>query len=55
MPRMARAVLASVAHHVTQRGVDRGQVFFTDADYETYLGLACRSAARFGAELFGYC
>ena len=52
---MARAVLASVAHHVTQRGVDRGQVFFTDADYETYLGLVCRSAARFGGELFGYC
>ena len=32
MARMARAVLAGVPHHLTQRGVARQQVFFSDTD-----------------------
>ena len=36
---MARAVLEGVAHHLTQRGLDRRQVFFDGADYEVYLAL----------------
>ncbi|HVO98403.1 MAG TPA: hypothetical protein VMT15_10070 [Bryobacteraceae bacterium] len=35
---MARAVLVGVPHHLTQRGLDRQPVFFTDADREAYLG-----------------
>ena len=52
---MARAVLPSVAHHLTQRGLDRQDVFFCNADYEVYLALISVSAQRFGADLLGYC
>jgi putative transposase len=52
---MARAVLAGVPHHLTQRGLDRQQIFVSDADREVYLGLVRSTAARFGAELLGYC
>jgi len=55
MPRMARAVLVGVPHHLTQRGLDRQPVFFANADREVYLGLVRASAARFGADLLGYC
>src|SRR5579871_1678823 len=32
MPRNPRCVLPEVAYHVTQRGVDRADVFFSQAD-----------------------
>ena len=51
---MARAVLVGVPHHLTQRGLDRQPVFFTDADREVYLGLVRSAAARFGAGVLGY-
>lgn len=37
MARLARVVAADVAHHVTQRGDRRQQVFSSDEDYATYL------------------
>jgi len=52
---MARAVLVGVPHHLTQRGLDRQPVFFSDADREVYLGLVRAAVARFGADLVGYC
>ena len=55
MPRMARAVLVGVPHHMTQRGLDRQPVFFSDADREVYLRLVRAAVARFGADLVGYC
>lgn len=36
MASLARAILAGVPHHVTQRGNGRGQVFFDHADYAAY-------------------
>ena len=39
MPRMARVVIPGVAHHVTQRGNRREDVFFRDADRPKYLML----------------
>ena len=39
MPRFARAVVPQCPHHVTQRGNERRDVFFTPADREVYLGL----------------
>jgi putative transposase len=39
MPRNPRCVLPSVAHHVTQRGVDRADVFYCQSDRQTYLHL----------------
>jgi putative transposase len=55
MARMARAVLSGVPHHLTQRGVDRQDVFGGDADREVYLALVTVSAQRFGTSILGYC
>jgi len=55
MPRMPRAVLVDTPHHVTQRGVDRQEVFSGDADYNIYLALVRSCAQRFGVDLLGYC
>ena len=42
-------------HHLTQRGVARQQVFFSDTDYQVYLDLVGMHAQRFGTRLLGYC
>ena len=55
MPRMPRAVCPGVAHHLTQRGVDRQAVFFADRDRQVYLQLVQRAATQFGVALVGYC
>jgi len=55
MARIARVVLAEAPHHVTQRGVDRQAVFFSDADRRVYLELVQHSAQQFQARLLRYC
>ncbi len=55
MPRMARAVVPGVPHHLTQRGLDRQDVFFEPSDYEVYLTQVRTNAQRFGTDLLGYC
>ena len=52
---MARVVLVGVAHHLTQRGIDRRDVFLDEADYEIYLRMVRTSAQRYRTELLGYC
>jgi putative transposase len=52
---MARAVLPGVAHHLTQRGLDRQDLFFDPSDYDVYFAQVRTNAERFGAELLGYC
>jgi len=52
---MPRVVIPGVAHHVTQRGIDRREVFFDDRDYETYLKLVQAGARHYGTDLLGYC
>jgi len=52
---MARAVLVGVAHHLTQRGLDHRQIFFSDNDFEVYLDLVRTNAKRFEIDLLGYC
>jgi len=52
---MARAVLVGVPHHLTQRGVDRGRIFFTDRDCEVYLELLRANAKRHALTVLGYC
>lgn len=39
MPRIARVVVPGAAHHVTQRGVRKMQVFFSDEDRALYVRL----------------
>src|SRR5262245_66682086 len=55
MPRRPRIVIPGVAHHVTQRGNNRQQVFFSDADFRLYLDLITEYAPRFGVAVLGYC
>lgn len=55
MARMARAVLVETPHHVTQRGVGRRPVFFSDADRHVYLELVQHAARQCNLRLLGYC
>ncbi len=55
MPRLARAVAVGVPHHLTQRGNNRQDVFFTTDDRRLYLELLAANAARFGLRVWGWC
>ena len=55
MARIARAVIAGIPHHVTQRGNGRLQVFFSDYDRQIYLDTLFDYAARYSLRVWGYC
>ena len=55
MPRIARFVWPGLPHHVTQRGNRRGPVFFSDADYQTYLSLLREYSTQHEVEVLAYC
>ena len=55
MPRLARIVLKDIAHHITQRGNNRQDVFFVDDDRRVYLEILKKQSARFGLDVLGYC
>ena len=55
MPRRPRVVAPGVAHHVTQRGNNRGAVFHSSEDRRCYLDLLGRHASHHGARILGYC
>lgn len=55
MPRKRRVVLPGVLHHLTQRGNNRRDVFYDDADRVLYLSLLTHYAREYGMELLGYC
>ncbi|HLX44580.1 MAG TPA: transposase [Bryobacteraceae bacterium] len=55
MPRNPRCVLPEVAYHVTQRGVDRADVFFSQADRDTYLHLLHDHREDAGVRVLGWC
>ena len=55
MPRRARIIVPGVAHHVTQRGNNRQQVFYSLDDRSLYLDLLTRHARRYGTQILGYC
>ncbi len=44
-----------VPHHVTQRGNNRQDVFFVDADRSVYLDLLTMHAEHFRVVVYGYC
>ena len=48
-------MLPDVPHHVTQRGNNRQDVFFTDDDRRFYLDLLCECCAAAGVRVLGYC
>ena len=55
MPRLARTVVAGCAHHITQRGNNRQDVFFVDDDRRVYLELLSQQAEKYGLDIVGYC
>lgn len=55
MPRPHRIQLPGIAHHVTQRGNQRSQVFFQPEDYSLYLNLLRRHARQSGVSISAYC
>jgi len=52
---MARAIAVGCAHHITQRGNNRQDVFFVDRDREVYLQILQEQAGKHGLEILGYC
>jgi putative transposase len=52
---MARVVAVGAPHHVTQRGNNRQQVFYSDSQRRSYLALLAEHAARHQLRILGYC
>jgi len=55
MPRSSRIVIAGCAHHVTQRGNNRQDVFFVDDDRRVFLAFLAEATERFELTVDGYC
>lgn len=55
MPRTARIIAPGHPHHVTQRGLDKKQVFYTDEDYRDYLRILGEETRRNGVAIWSYC
>jgi putative transposase len=55
MSRQARVVAEAVPHHVTQRGNNRQDIFFTDDDRRFYLAMLREKSELFGLSILGYC
>ena len=55
MSRIARAVAVGYPHHVTQRGNNRAEVFFSARDREYYLRTLVRYCDEFKLQVWAYC
>ena len=55
MARLARLVVPSFPHHITQRGNRRLPTFFDDDDYTLYKYLLSKAAGKAGSEIWCYC
>jgi putative transposase len=55
MPRMARLIVPNVAVHIVQRGHDRADCFFEEADYRAYLDALRTYATKFDCRVHAYC
>ncbi|UCF10938.1 MAG: transposase [Candidatus Bipolaricaulota bacterium] len=55
MARIARVVVPGCPHHVTQRGVRKLDVFFSDADRDAYVSLLAEHGARTGLRFLAWC
>lgn len=55
MPRTARIIAPGYPHHVTQRGLGKQQVFFSDEDYRDYLRILQEETRRNGVSIWAYC
>jgi len=55
MARLARVVIADVAHHVTQRGNSRQMILSSDAERQVYLDLLKQAVELHAVSVLGYC
>jgi REP-associated tyrosine transposase len=55
MPRHRRVVLPGCPHHITQRGNNRRDVFFSDEDRQLYLTLLREYSFKYEVEIIGFC
>jgi len=55
MARQARIVVPGAAHHVTQRGNNRQDIFFVEGGRRTYLSYLKQSADKYGLAVSAYC
>ena len=55
MPRFARVVVPECPHHITQRGNDRRDLFFSSADRDVYLGLLRHCGQIYLVDVLGHC
>jgi putative transposase len=55
MPRTARLIVPEVAVHIVQRGHDRNDCFFEEADYRAYLDALRKHAPQFDCSVHAYC
>lgn len=55
MARFARLVAPGLPHHITQRGVRKMRVFFSDTDRLEYLTLLRQQGDRFGVRYIAWC
>ncbi len=55
MPRARRIDLPDATHHVVNRGVDRGTIFFDDRDRITFGQLIGEASEQFGITIVAYC
>ncbi len=55
MPRMARAVLPRMLHHVVQRGHNRQVVFVGVEDYGWYMEGLCELSSALEIRVYAYC
>jgi REP element-mobilizing transposase RayT len=55
MTRIARVVMPDMAHHITQRGIRRSNVFLDELDRQTYPTLFIENSRRFQLQVLAYC
>ncbi len=55
MPRLGCVVVPGLPHHITQRGNDRQDVFFTPEDRSNYLSILGLQCESYGLDVHGYC
>jgi putative transposase len=54
MPRSHRLQIPGTPHHVIKRGVNRGDIFRSDADYECFLAILGSAASKHQTDVHSY-
>lgn len=55
MPRQSRIVIPKIAHHITQRGNYRQNVFEFDEDFSLYCAWTNQYSQKYGLDILAYC